>query len=349
MNSAGSVSVSVVRLTVVRLAGVILAGGVCLSALPHVAAQVFAPPGQTSVRAPGRQAPLDTPGQLSQAEAERLVDADLAEAVEMIDNKKSLLLMMDFLNPALNGLHLPGRVQRGGMSEGLSQPVPEAMLADLRTMLNSARAGSKTFNRTRNLVQIDFVIKPEEVVTPGLPATIVAPDQLQIRGSQQGLGTDFRAAIRIAIGMLENNQIETFVRATYPLPELARLTNGDELERLIIRLKTVPAMKSAMIETLTAVRDGEATQIGERIVVSIPPQGTVSAGRTIEFSLIDGHWRFADPLGQSRNEFNRLVKAPAASRTVPGSAGQVVLKFYPEEHSWRLATVPVVVPLKTEN
>lgn len=293
------------------------------------------------------QLPSANSGQLGKdgdSSPDTALSADLREAIQMLAEGQTQLLIHDFL-PREMAFQMSMRAIEGRRefaesdSPNLLQR-PE-IAGQLTAHLAAALQGKRTYNRNSTLVQIHYVIKPTQIIPPSTPENL--PDfSRPPTGSTRGLGSDAAQALTRAVSLLNEDRFEEFVRAMYPLGELGQLTQGDAMTRLVFRIKSVPAMKTAMIQDLTAAAAvAGKSEIEADRTMKIPL--THSAGgsdRFLRLELVQGDWRFSDSSAQIREKQQELVQQPIPGITVPGTEGSLVLQWDRDLQSWRLTTMP---------
>lgn len=266
---------------------------------------------------------------------EKALKLDLEEAIQMIQQKKLMLLQMDFLSP---------RTPMNFSSRRGPSTLENSRLAQLTGVLQAALKAKPTFNRTRTLAQIDCVIEPTKQVEETLAAQ---PDLYgKVEGPVEGFGSNFSNAMFAAAGTLDSGNLEKFVRGMYPLQELARVTKGDQLKRLLFRLTQNPEMAKTMTKDLQLVANSKDVTVrktadGKTSVatVRLPPTTRDGKPREFRFELVDGNWRLFDSLREARAEHTKLLAAPVAGYTIPGQ--QVTLMMQWSDDSWRLIGEPM--------
>lgn len=275
----------------------------------------------------------------SPASRQSALKLDLEEAIQMINDRKLLLLQMDFLG---NGLS-PGSLSRR------SQPTIQGeKLAQLKGLLQAALKARPAFNRTRTLAQIDFAIEPTRYFDEKSAAKTDLYGEVQ--GTTAGFGEKFSKAMFTAAETLDSGDLEKFVRGMYPMDELARVTKGDQLKRLVFRLTQNPEMARTMTRDLHLVANSRDVSIKKTAgspnsvaIVRLPPGVRNGKAREYRFELVDGHWRFFDSLRDVRAEHKRLLSAPVPGYTIPGR--QITLMMQWQGYSWRLVGEPMERPI----
>ncbi len=270
--------------------------------------------------------------------------ADLQEAIDLLKAKKHTLLVYDFL-PGL-AMIAQDDPRRGGPGNASSLlTIPPEVADMLLGQLTAALAGDRTFNRNHTLVQIDCVLKPSEIVPPKPPANLPALESAP-KVDSEGLGGDLKKALASATRLLQADETEQFIRAMYPLPKLGRLTNSDELRKLLGRLKANPAMKEAMLRDLQFAARSEIDVKESVAEVTLPPLVQGDPERTVKFEKVQGNWRFFDSDAPTRSLHAELMKSPVAGFTIPGVETVLVLKWFEDEECWRLLRMPATGPLQ---
>lgn len=269
------------------------------------------------------------------------VSDDLKEAVEMLEHGQIALFYADFLPMSERERILHSKAPLADR--------PSQELNELKVQLTSAMDAKPTFNRTRTLAQIDYVLKPIEEVPEQEPETSgLLP--VEPNGPSVGFGPDLSTALFAAVGNLNAGRIENFVRGMYALPELARVTQNDQMDRLIFRLTRNPEMIRAMIRDLEQSATTQAqlsTEGGISLAtISLPPTTENSQSRQLKFDLIDGNWRFHDGQRASREAQRKLLSAPISGYSIPGSRLTLLLVW--EIDSWKLLRAPTVQPIIPE-
>ena len=326
----------------------LFAAGACSS----VEGQTFQPakPGQR-VSFPGRgQATAISNGTpVSQAATEtpeEALDADLKEAISMLQQRKLNFLMHDFLPPGFAAQLEFTELRRRSQQRDLQpQPIlPNETVADLAAHFEAALTGQRTFNRNKTLVEINYIRKAVELIPDSAPDYVPTiadrPKQPVI-----GLGSDLQQMLLQAAKLLDARKYDDFVNSVYPLAELARLEQEDGMERHILRITSRPEMKEAMLRDLKAVYDSPqaVTVSGSMAEANLPALVPGDTPRIIRFELVDGNWRFFDGGRSTHEEQKKLVEKSAGGYTLPGSKGSMVLSY--SDGSWRLIGMPTSDPL----
>lgn len=313
--------------------------------LPAQTTKKSAPPSKAAT-APAATVPVAT-APSEKLTREQVLEADLQEAIDMLAKKKYLILLYDFLppGPAMQVMQVQDLARTRGPDQRPQWSLPPESAALLLGQLKAANEGQKTFNRTKTLVQIDYIIKPAEQVPPkppqDLPTMATKP-----QGDVSGLGSELADVLVAAVKLLEEDQIEKFVRAMYPIPELARLTNYDETQKLLLRFSSNPDMKAAIIRDLSAMQAMTPERNGNVATFTMPPLINGDSERIVKLELVGKDWRFFDSAAEKRPLYQQLIQTPVSGYTIPGSAGVLMLKWYAEEESWKLVTVPAIVPVQ---
>ena len=277
---------------------------------------------------------------------EEALDADLKEAISMLQQKKLNFLMHDFLPPGFAAqFEFTELRRRSQQRNSPAQPIlPNEVAVDLAAHFDAALTGQRSFNRNKTLVEINYIRKAVELIPDSAPDYVPTiadrPKQPVI-----GLGSDLPQMLLQAAKLLDARKYDDFVNSVYPLAELARLEQEDGLERHILRITSRPEMKEAMLRDLKDVYDSPqaATVRGSLAEVNLPALVPGDAPRTVKFELIDGNWRFFDGGRSTREEQKQLVEKSAGGYTLPGSKGSMVLSY--SDGSWRLIAMPTSDPL----
>ena len=277
---------------------------------------------------------------------EEALDADLKEAISMLQQKKLNFLMHDFLPPGFAAqFEFSEQRRRSQRRDSQPQPIlPNETVADLAAHFEAALTGQRTFNRNKTLVEINYIRKAVELIPDSAPDYVPTiadrPKQPVI-----GLGSDLQQMLLQAAKLLDARKYDDFVNSVYPLAELARLEQEDGMERHIMRITSRPEMKEAMLRDLKAVYDSPqaVTVSGSLAEANLPALVPGDAPRTVKFELIDGNWRFFDGGRSTREEQKQLVEKSAGGYTLPGSKGSMVLSY--SDGSWRLIGMPTSDPL----
>lgn len=284
---------------------------------------------------PSVQAETVTTVNMTEPQAIESLKADLQEAIEMLDKGQHQLLVFDFL-ATKGGIRIPG-------GPGRTVTIPEKDAAELKAHLQGALSGEFGFNRNHTLAEVTYVRQPVVMVPPGPPQYVPAMDDKPL-GKPVGLGSDLSMMLEAAARLLEDGKTEEFIQNVYPYPELARLSEADLMERLLLRISTSPEMKAAMIRDLKAAAAEKATVSGNDAEVKLPPLVARDEPRILKFELVDGNWRFFDGQKESRDMYRQLVTADIPAVTIPGSRGRMVLARSGE--NWRLSSEPTSEPLQ---
>lgn len=274
-------------------------------------------------------------------EREKAVKLDLIEAVQMLENGQYFLFSADFLSGQFNAGYLNSSAARRTRSV-LSPDKRDVLLLQLK----SAVGVKPAFNRTRTLAQIDCVLKPVEKIPEKEPETSTTVYG-KTKGELTGFGSDLSSALDEAAGTLDAGNTEKFIRGMFPLAELSRLTQSNQLDRLVFRLNSHPEMVRTMIRDLQQAAAAKSIAISgtdpqktRTAAVHLPPTAKGSTSREFHFELINGHWRFADSLRSVREEHKKLLSAPVAGYSIPGSKLTLLLRW--EDDSWKLLAPPAV-------
>ncbi len=292
------------------------------------------------------QQPLQGIKQVVEESPEAALEADLREAISMLERKQFQLLMHDFL-PAIFASRRAYESQesqavRGRRNSGPAPILYEAQVKDMKAEILAALSGKRTFNRNQTLVQITYIKKPVELIPAKVPGYVPAATD-KPAGQIHGLGSDLRQMLTQAAALLDSGKQEEFVRSVYPLPELAVLAQADNMQRLLSRLKSQPQMAEAMIRELRAAAASAGQTSGPAAKITLPATGKQESGRILKFDMVEGNWRFFDGGKQHRDVYHRLASAPIGSHTIPGSRGSMIL--YRFNGSWRLHAMPTNEPL----
>lgn len=272
------------------------------------------------------------------APAKELLIADIKEAIEMIENNQQRLLIADFL-PQEVAMGMQRQRSRPGRGDEL---IPKEAAEDLKAHLEAALTADITLNRNSTLAEVQYIREPVEVV-PDTPLEEVPKFADRPKAAAPGLGKDLPKMLASAAKMLKSGDVETFIQNVYPLPELARLEQGDSMKRLQLRMASRPQMSAAMVRDLEAAAAADITIEKDQAEVKLPPLTEGDQGRLIKFQLIEGHWRFFDGGQQTRDEHRQLAAKPIPGHTIPGSRG--VITFTRTGDNWRLFAMPVAQPL----
>ncbi|HIK93633.1 MAG TPA: hypothetical protein EYG03_16920 [Planctomycetes bacterium] len=274
------------------------------------------------------------------------LEADLHEAISMLDRKQYQLLMYDFLPGSFASRRaFESRQSRTGLGRRNPEPPPILSVAevkDLKAAIRAALSGKRTYDRNQTLVEITYIKKPVELIPATKPGYIPAATD-RPSGPIHGLGSDLKRMLTQAAALLDSGKQEEFVRSVYPLPELANLAQADNMQRLLSRLKSQPKMAEAMIRDLTAAAAADNRNSGATTDITLPAIDKQKSGRILKFELVEGNWRFFDGGKQHRNLYRQLTSASIGSHTVPGSKGSMVL--YRFNGNWRLHAMPANEPL----
>lgn len=265
---------------------------------------------------------------MSKKEAVESLLADLKEAASMLEKGQHRLLSADFLTPAYQAQNMRRRSSR---NQALTNE-------ELQAHLEAALIGTRIFNRNFTLVEIRYV-RQAEVVVPAGPPYYVPEMADKPRGTISGLGSDLPTMLTKAAGLLEADKVEEFIRNVYPLAELAQLSEADSMERMILRVSSIPDMKSAMIQDLKDCAAADHQITGAEASVLLPPLVPGDRDRVLKFQRVDGNWRFFDGGQKTRAAYRKLVVADVPSVTQLASAGVIVLSRQGE--NWRLTAPPV--------
>ena len=237
----------------------------------------------------------------------------------------------------------PGR--GGANPQNQMRDLPPEFSATLLAQLTAAKTGEKTFNRSRTLVQIEYIIKPAEHIPPKSAQKDCPPQAAKPPSEVSGLGGNLTEVLASAIKLLEEDKIERFVRAMYPIPELAGQTNLIETQRFLFRFSSNPEMKVAMIRDLTLLQQMKPQQTGNVSVFTLPPLVKGDEERTVKFELVGTNWRFIDSAAETRQTHLELMKTPVSGYTIPRIAGVLIVQRHPDDECWKLVTWPAIVPV----
>lgn len=266
---------------------------------------------------------------------EILLRDDLREALSLLKQKRFRMLAHDFL-PSYVAMQKEYKLNRsGGDADGHS--MSDASAAELASHLNAALDGKKFYNRNKTLVEISYVRQPVEI------APEIAPGTVHVFGNRpsgqiKGLGADLQKALASAVEMLESGKITEFIEHAFPLPDLARISEGVSLRRYAERMAAAPRMVEAMIRDLkhAAAADIEISDgIG---TVQVPSLADDNSSRTLKFELVEGNWRFHDGNRDERETQRRLATAKIGSVTAEKRQSTMMLIRY--QDNWRLISMP---------
>jgi hypothetical protein len=272
---------------------------------------------------------------LTPDQAEETLKADLREAIIMLEKQQYQLLLHDFM-PLSEQLR---NTNRGGPRSG---SMSKEFVDDLKAHLQAALTGEMGFNRNCTLVEVHYVRQPIVVVPPGPPTYLPSFDDKPL-GKVPGLGSDLSAMLIAAATLMRSDKSEEFIRNVYPYAEIARLSEADYLNRLVLRVNANPEMKTAMIRDLTAAAGVDPEVAGDTASVTLPALSPEDPPRVLKFQLVDGNWRFFDGRQETRQQYRTLVAADVPAVTLPGSRGTLLLSRSGE--NWRLAGPPSSEPL----
>ena len=265
---------------------------------------------------------------------ESLLQADLREALSLLQQKRFRMLAHDFLP------HTFTAQREYKMSQGSGGPevyaMSDAMVAELTSHLNAALSGETFYNRNRSLVEISYVRKPVEIAPETMPGMLRSFGD-RPSGKISGLGSDLLTALTSAVKMLEAGKTREFVEHIFPLPELAQISDGVSFRRYVERMKASPQMVEAMIRDLQQAAKGDIKISGNSAQVTVPGLSGNTSGRILKFELVEGNWRLYDN-GEKRAEHRRLATAKIGSLTTEERRSSMMLMRY--QDNWRLISMP---------
>ncbi len=285
--------------------------------------------------------------QPEQETPDEALTADLQEAIQMIGRKQYRMLILDFM-PQTEQVQMEAIGNRRTGSRFAANSVRsnallnEQRIAELLAHCSSALEGKRLYNRHRTLVEITYVRKPVELVPASKPKNIPTLAE-RPAGNVTGLGANLNKTIQAAIALLELGRTEQFVRSLYPLPDLARLEEGDQMKRHLFRLTSNKSISDTMLRDLRACLSGAIQQNQNIATVSLPPLVVGDDPRIVKFELIDGNWRFFDSSRTTREQHKSLLQADIGSFSIPGTRGSMLLSRVGD--SWRLIAMPRSEPL----
>ncbi|MEP3482303.1 MAG: hypothetical protein ABJZ55_23870 [Fuerstiella sp.] len=273
---------------------------------------------------------------------EDALQADLAEAIEMLESSQFQLLTFDFMPADFASEIRRMSMQKYGDPDSTLTEFPQQIKNQLVSELKAAQSGKMTWNRDKSLVWIQFTTKPVEVVPAQKPGYV--PPSLAPETAATGLGADVNDVLEKAIGLLESKNFIKFGRAMLPVEQAAELNSDVAIQRWVHRLETHPAMVNAMIRDLktaqVAAQSGTKRQSDDR--VSIESQ---SAGVILQLVKVADSWRLSGLSAAEQTEYQQLANSEIAASVIPAQVGTLVLTF--TENRWRLMAMPTRIPNAT--
>ena len=153
------------------------------------------------------QQPLQGIKQIVEEPPEAALEADLREAISMLDKKQFQLLMYDFLPGTVASqralVYGNSLLVRGRRNSEPSPILSEAEVKDLKAAILAALSGKSTFNRNQTLVEITYIKKTVELIPATKPDYIPATTDRPSRPIQ-GLGSDLKRMLTQAAALLDS-------------------------------------------------------------------------------------------------------------------------------------------------
>lgn len=271
---------------------------------------------------------------------ENALQADLVEAVEMLEKKQFELLVYDFM-PAKYSQDLRRDVSMQYASGNFERPwlsdMPEKMANQLASEIKAAQSGKITWNRDKSLAWIQFTTEPMEVVLGEKPGYV--PEAATSTDVVNGLGVKVDDVVAKAIELLESKRFDEFALGILPIEQAKALRNQEAMDRWVSRLKQHPKMVDAMIRDLKAAQAGRVWESSSEGSVRIENK---SAGVELQLKKVAGSWRLSGMNSDQQMEYKKLANAEIAASIIPAHNGTLVLTY--TEGRWRLMAMPTRLP-----
>lgn len=275
----------------------------------------------------------------SELSREDALQADLAEAIEMLENSELQLLTFDFL-PAdfaseMRRLAFRQYGDSGNIMAQFSQQIRNQLVSELK----AAQSGKTTWNRNKTLAWVQFTTKPVEIMPAQKPGYV--PPSSSSDTATKGLGANVNDVLAKAIVLLESKRFAEFGRTMLPAEQAAALNSDAAIERWVHRLETHPAMVDAMTRDLKTaqVAAQSATKRQSDDQVSIENR---SGDVILQLAKVAGSWRLAGLSTAEQAEYQELVNSDIPASVIPAQRGTLVLTF--TENRWRLMAMPTRIP-----
>lgn len=267
---------------------------------------------------------------------EDALQADLAEAVEMLEKNQDELLVYDFLPMEVERdfrqLNDPRRGRPASGGRGIEQ-LPDRLRTLLIGQLKAAQTGKITWNRDKSLAWVHYTTEQMEV-TPAKPPGFVPEDaEAEIPA---GLGSEVEDVLNESLDLLKSKQkpaLRQFLLGMLPAQEAAKLQSDDAMQRMLSRLNQHPEMIDAMVRDLTAAKRGAPHTSGDHAVIA-----ERGADMKTELQKVAGSWRLVGFTPAQQAEYRKLVNSEIEASIIPAQRGTLVLTY--TESRWRLMAMP---------
>lgn len=271
---------------------------------------------------------------------EDALQADLVEAIQMLDADQLEMLLYDFMPEEFTKQMRQQSIRFYGRNS--PQPpqqmlLPKPMANQLTSQLKAAQSGKITWNRDKSLAWIQFTTEPIEVVPAEKPGYV--PETSSSTDSVSGLGAQVDEVLAKAIELLESKRFDEFALGMLPIEQANALRNQEAMDRWVNRLKQHPKMVDAMIRDLKAAQAGRVWESSSRDSVGIENK---SAGIELQLKKVAGSWRLSGMNPDQQMEYKKFANAEIAASIIPAQNGTLVLKY--TEGRWRLMAMPTRLP-----
>lgn len=272
---------------------------------------------------------------------EEALQADLTEAVEMLEKKQDELLIYDFMPAEIarrfQDLNDPGIGRPTGSNRNMQQ-LPDELRNQFIEQLKAAQTGKVTWNRDKSLAWVQFTTKPIELIPAKKPGYLPGDSGTAMPG---GFGSEIDQVLDGSVELLKSNStpaLKQFVLGVLPTEQAKELQNEDAMQRMLSRLQQHPEMVDAMIRDLMAAKEGTIRQPGDQAVIDVAGNGL-----KINLQKVAGSWRLAGLTQRQLAQYQQLATSKIAASVIPAQRGTLVLAY--TETRWRLMAMPTVIPV----
>ncbi len=256
---------------------------------------------------------------------------EIRDGISMIKDEPDAFLSKGFLHPIL-------RMRLQVASNRTSSPgaLTEYEFNNLQWHLESSLNAEFKLNADKSVAVAHYELSESD--KPVAPASKSNPfeDQKPSKPSP-GLGDDLKTVLTKAAALVENGKLEEFVMSVYPVTDVARFEDPEEMQQHLERIQD-EAMKTAMVRDLRAAAAATPQVQGNLATVSLAGIVDGDPVRQFKFEKVDGHWRFIDSDKEERLELVNFVSQQSAKPQ--GKPTQGVIVFTRTESGWKIMTMP---------
>ena len=264
----------------------------------------------------------------------KLLD-EISEAITMIETDPDAFLKVGFLHPLLRlKLQLASKDSFGQPKSGL---MTKNELDNLKSQLLASLKADFKINDDKSVAVAHYKLPELKAAKPTVSKLNPFEDRKPTK-AVSGLGGDLKVMLTKASALVEAGKLEEFVRSVYPIPDVARFEDQEEMQQHLERIKS-DEMKTAMVKDLKEAAAATAEIQGDLATVKLTPLVDGDPDRHFKFEKVDGNWRFIDSDKQKRQELVKLATHQSAAPQREPTQGVIV--FTRTESGWKMMTMPV--------